>query len=343
MLPAMANQNSTGEDYDFYLQVINVPEYWLGLATAGFLMSSVTVVSNAILLFIIYKDPRQSFRTAPSFLIANLSASELLLGLGVVFPVALRDVLRYLQLPLSRAGLFKVVIYIVVSTTLFVSRSTLIAMSLTCYIAINNPMFYRARITERRIKILIASIWIVALLISFLPATNLSEKTYTLIYLHTHVSLPAIVLTLAYINVFRAFSRHKQDACASFKNSRIDKRHTLGRERNMAVTIITILALFFITCIPLYTTLHLLYLCETCQKSVMFHKINVVVSRLLFVSSSIDPFIYAWRVPKYRRALRDCCNVLKKRLTSRFTINLNVWLSFSRKSTTNNNSSSSCG
>ena len=335
-------QNST-EDYDFYLQVINVPDYWLGLATAGFAMSSVTVVSNAILLYIIYKDPRQAFRTAPSFLIANLSASELFLGLGVVFPVALKDVLRYLQLPLSRAGLLKVVIYIVVSVTQFVSRFTVIAMSLTCYIAINNPMFYRTRITERRIKILIVSIWTVALLISFLPATNLSEKTYTLIYLHTHVSLPAIVLTLAYINVFRAFSRRKQDACTSFKNSRIDKRHTLARERNMAITIITILVLFFITCIPLYTMLHLLYLCETCQKSVMFHKINVVLSRFLFVSSSIDPFIYAWRVPKYRRALRDCFEVLKKRLTSKLRINLNVGLSFSRKSTPKNNSSLSYG
>lgn len=306
-------------------------------------MSSVTVVSNAILLYIIYKDPRRSFRTAPSFLIANLSASGLFLGLGIVFPVALRDVLRYLQLPLSRSGLLKVVIYIVASTTLFVNRSTVIAISLTCYIAINNPMFYRTRITEGRIKTLIASIWTVALLISFLPATNLSEKTYTLIYLHTHVSLPAIVLTLAYINVFRAFSRRKQEACASFKNSRIDKRHTLARERSMAITIITITALFFITCIPLYTTLHLLYLCETCKKSVMFHKINVIVSRLLFVSSSIDPFIYAWRVPKYRRALSGCFNVLKKNLTSRFRINLNVGLSFSRKSKTNNNSSSSYG
>ena len=304
-------------------------------------MSAVTVVSNAILLFIIYKDPRQSFRTAPSFLIANLSASELLLGIAVVFPVALRDVLRYLQLPLSHAGLLRVIIYIVASMTLFVSRSTLIAMSLTCYIAINNPMFYRSRITEKRIKILIASIWIVALPISFLPATNLSEKTYTLVYLHTHVSLPAIVLTLAYINVFRAFSRRKQDALVSFKNSRVNKKHSLARERNMAITIIPILALFFITNIPLYATLHLLYLCETCQKSITFHKIDIVVLRLLFVSSSIHPFIYAWRVPKYRRALRDCCYVLKKNLTSRLRSKLNVGLSYSRKSTKNNISSSS--
>ena len=338
----MAKQNSTCEDYDFYLQVINVPEFWLGLATAGFAMSAVTVVSNAILLFTIYKNPRQLLRTAPSFLIANSSASELLLGVVVVFLVAMRDIYRYLQLPLSHAGLLKAFIYIVVSTTLFVSRSTLIAMSLTCYVAINNPMFYRTRITEKRIKILIASIWITALLISFLPATNISEKTYTLIYLHTHVSLPAIVITVGYINVFRAFSRRNQDARVSFKNSQIVRLHALARERNMVITIISILALFFITYIPLYTTLHLLYLCETCQKSITFHEIDVVLSRFLFISSSIDPFIYAWRVPKYRRALRDCCNILKNSLTSGFRPNLNVGLSLWNRRASNNNSSSSC-
>lgn len=341
-LPAMVQQNSTSEDYDFYLQIINVPEFWLGLALAGFALSAVIVVSNAILLFTIYKDPRQSFRTAPSFLIANLSASEFLLGILVVFLVALRDVFRYFGLPMPYAGLFKAVIYIVVSTTLFVCSATIIAMSLTCYVAINNPMVYKTRITTRRIKIAIVLIWIIALLMSFLPATNLHEKTYTLIYLHTHVSLPAILLTVTYIHVFRALSRRTQEARLSFKDSAIRMRHALARERNMAITIITVLALFFITYIPQYTTLHLLYFCETCQRSVTFHKIDVVLSRLVFISSAIDPFIYAWKVPKYRRALRDCWKLLINSLCSRFRSDLLIGgFSFSRRNTTNNGSSSS--
>lgn len=342
-LPAMVlRQNSTGEDYDFHLQVINVPEFWLGLAVAGFALSAVIVVSNAILLFTIYKDPRQSFRTAPSYLIANLSASELLLGILVVLLVALRDVFRYFGVPLPYAGLSKAIIYIVVSTTLFVCSATLIAMSVTCYVAINNPMVYKTRITTKRIKIAIALIWIVALLMSFLPATNLSEKTYTLIYLHTHVSLPAILLTFTYILVFRALSRRTQEARLSFKDSVIGMRYALARERNMVVTIVTILALFFFTYIPQYTTLHLLYFCETCQNSVTFHKIDVVLSRFVFISSALDPFIYAWRVPKYRRALRDCCKVLKNRLCSRLRSDLLLaGFSFSRRNTTNNGSSSS--
>lgn len=337
----MVEQNSTGEDYDFYLQMINIPEFWLILALVGFVMSTVAVVSHAILLFTIYKDPRQSFRTAPSLLIANLSASELLLGILVVFLVALRDIFRYLGISIPYPGIIKAVIYIVVSTTLFVCSATIIAMSLTCYVAINNPMVYKTRITTRRIKFAIALIWIVALLISFLPATNLPEKTYTLLYLHTHVTLPAILLTVTYVHVFRALSKRTQEARLSFKDSTIGRRHLLVRERNMASTIITILGLFYITYIPKYTTLHLLYFCETCQKSVTFHQIDVVLSRFLFISSAVDPSIYAWRAAKYRRALKDCLKVLKNSLCSAFRSDVFIGgLSFSRRNITNSGSSS---
>ena len=33
---------------------------------------------------------------------------------------------------------------------------------------------------------------------------------------------------------------------------------------------------------------------------------------MLSVSSSVNPFIYAWRIPKYRRALKSLKTVFKK-------------------------------
>jgi len=343
MTSVVPMMKSTGEDNDFYAEIINVPEFWSSLAVAGFTLSVMIVVSNAILLFTIYKDPRRSFRTPPSFLIANLSASEFLQGTFAVFPVALRDVYRCHGLSMPYVRVFKAVIYTVVSTTLFVSSATIIAMSVTCYIAINNPIIYKSEITTRRIKIVIALIWIIALLMSILPATNIPEKTYTLIYLHTHASIPAILLTVNYVNVFRALARRTREACHSFKESAVGMRHNLARQRNMAITIVTILAMFYITYIPQYITLHLLYFCKTCQESVTFHKIDVILSRFLFINSAVDPFIYAWRVPKYRRALRDCLKNLTNNhnLTSRFNSHKAGGFSLTRRNTNNDVSYSS--
>lgn len=302
-----ATSNFTLEDEDIYLRIISIPGFWLTLAVIGFALSAVTVISNGILILVIYKNPQRSFRSPPNFLIANLSASEFLLGIFVVYLVALRDLFRYFRVAVPYVGVFRNAIYIVLSATLLVGSTTIVALSITCYVAVNKPMMYKTRLTAERMKILISFIWIAALLISLFPATELPERMYSLVYLHTHVSLPAILLLVVYINVFRAHSRRTQEVYRSLKDSSgIRRRQIAARERSMLVVVVTIIALFFITYIPQYITHHLSHFCKGCRDSIAFHQIDIISSRFLFLSSAIDPFMYAWRIKKYRQALKNC-------------------------------------
>ena len=304
----MATHNSSDPNYDFYLTIIDDKAYWVSLAVVGFILATVIIIGNSILLFTTYKDPRRTLRTPPSFLIANLSTSDLLLGLFNVLLVALRDVYRSRLEHMPQAMVFKAIMYTVFISTNFASSYSIIAMSLTCYVAINKPMEYKTIITKRRIKIFIAVLWVISLATCVLPVLNVSEKTYTLIYLHTHASLPAILLTVIYVNVFRALSRRTRELEQGGYNSIAS--NSLERKRNMAITIIIILSLFFISYMPQYITLHLLHFCESCQASITFHKIDVALSRFLYINSAINPFVYAWRVPKYRQAFSDCLQIL---------------------------------
>ena len=237
-----------------------------------------------------------------------------MMGLFNVSLVALRDVYRSRLEYMPYAVVFKAIMYTVLSTTLFVSSYTIIAMSLTCYIAISKPMEYKSFVTKKRIKIFIAVLWMVSLTMCILPATNISEKTFTLIYLHTHGSLPAVLLTVIYVNVFRALARHSRERKLNVSDAIGNSKHVLDRERKMAFTIIIILSLFYVTYMPQYITLHLLHFCKSCQQSLTFHKVDVVLSRFLFISSAINPFVYAWRVPKYRLAFIDCLKMFGKKL-----------------------------
>ena len=307
----MINQTDPYDpNYDFYLRVINDPIFWLVLAVTEFILVTVIVTGNSFLLFTTYKDPRKSLRSPPSLLIANLSASDLLLGLFSVSLLALKDILRYKHVDTPVAGVFKVVIYIVLITTLFVTSYSIIAMSVTFHVAINKPMEYKSIITKRIIKIYIAVLWLISLLTCILPVTNVSEKTYTMIYLHTHASLPAILLTVIYVKVFRALARRTRELQLNGSDSIANSARILERKRKMTITFIIILAMFYISYMPQYITLHLLHFCTSCQQSTTFHKIDVVLSRFLFINSAINPFIYAWRVPKYRRAFIDCWRML---------------------------------
>ena len=296
--------NASDPNYDFYLMIIDDKAYWLSLAIIGFILASVIIVANFALLFTTYKDPRKSLRLLPPvLLIANLSSSDLLLELLNVFLVAVRDVYRSRLTHMPYAMVFKAIMYTALSATLFVSSYSIIALSITCYVAISKPVDYKTIITRRRLKIYIAALWLTSIAMCGLPLTHVSERTYTLIYLHTHVSLPAVLLTVIYVKVFCALVSRTRE----LRFGRYDSiaRYALERERKMTITIIIVLALFYITYIPQYVTLHLLYFCNPCQQSITFHQIDVALSRFLYINSAVNPFIYAWRISKYRRAFFD--------------------------------------
>ena len=312
--------NQTGPSvpiYDIYLSVIDDPIFWLIMAATGFILATVIIIGNSFLLFTTYKDPRKSLRSPPSLLIANLSASDLLLGLFSAFLVALRDVYRYKHIHMAVVGVFRDTVYIVTNATLCVSGYSIIAMSISCYVAINKPMDYKNIITKRRIKIYIALLWVTSISTSFLPYTNVSEKTYTMIYLHIGASLPAILLTVIYVKVFRALTRRKRDLQLNGNDPIRNSAHVLERERKMTITIIIILGLFYTSYVPHYIFLHLRLFCTSCYQSTTFRVIGEVLSRFWYINSAINPFVYAWRVPKYRQAFIDCWKmcIVKFRVT----------------------------
>jgi len=162
-------------------------------------------------------------------------------------------------------------------------------MSISCYVAINKPMDYENIITKRRIKIYIVVLWVISISTSFLPATSVSEKTYTMIYLHTYISLATILLTLVYVKVFRALERRKREPQLNGSDFLTNSAHVLERERKMTIAIIMILGLSYISYVPLYLVLHLRIFCTSCYQSTTFHMIGVVLSRFWYINSAINP------------------------------------------------------
>jgi len=311
-------QNSTyDQEPDFYLGIIDEPDFWLVLAVVGFALSTIISVANLIVMATIYRNPHKSLRTPPCLLVVNLASADFMVGLCVVSLVAFRDVYRSLQqqvpLPLS-VGVFA---SYVLCTTLFVSSATMVALSVTCFVAIDSPMQYKTKITKKKVYTFIVVIWIISALICFLPVTKVPEQTYLLIYIHTHISVPALFLMVVYAKGFRALARRRRELQLNGHASDESNKRALERERNMAVTIIIILAIFYITYLPQYIMIHLARFCDSCEiseESVTFHKVDVISSRFVFLNSALNPFVYAWRMPKYRRALDSCWKALKEKL-----------------------------
>lgn len=272
----------------------------LSSAVIMFAVSSVTVVGNLLLLLTIRRNHRRLFRTPSTFLIANLGVSDLLVGLLVGYLVVVRDTHRYMQQEVP--DVLRVLIEVFEGLTLFISGCTIIALSADRYIAVSDPMGYRSRVTKKRVKIFIIMVWISSVLLCSLPLTGLDKSIYSIVYLHTHATVPILLLTAICFKISRAMKLHRREM-EKLQDSPMNRRREMARERKMSHTVYIILILFYLTLIPAYITIHIgcwykgfnLYL-----RSV-FRLADFFSTRLLFLNSAIDPYVYAWRIPKYRQ------------------------------------------
>lgn len=306
--------------------VIKDPTFYLSLAVVGFTVATVTVSGNAALLLTIFRDTRRLLQTPPSLLIANLCISDLMVGLITGNLVALKDVYRHQNLPVPDK--LDPIIRLSLGLSLFVSSGTIIALSYDRYMVVMHPFKYKCTVTREKVKNFIVIIWIASFTICFVPVTKIPEKVLAIVFAHIHASIPAVVLTVMYVEVFRALGERKRELRDAGITSEMRSKQVLDRERKMVVTILIVLALFYVTFVPEFIALHLLHFYGPSARSLAFKKLEIVLSRFLFLNSAMNPFVYAWRLPKYRKAVFRFCSCKlfpaqksdKKRFDHRFNV-----------------------
>ena len=294
------------------------PAFFMTLAVLGFLLAAVTTVENAALLLTIFRDTRRLLQTPPSLLITSLCVSDLMVGSIAGNLVALKDVYRHQDRPVPDK--LDHVVRLVLGLTLLVSSGTIIALSYDRYVVVMHPLKYKSTVTMGRVKLFILVMWTVSLVLCFITITKIPPKMLELVYAHSHASLPIIMVTVMYIKVFRALGKRKRELIDAGITKEMRSKVVLDRERRMVLTILIILALFYLTFLPEFIALHVLHLCQSCARSPTFRKLEIIFSRFLFLNSAMNPFVYAWRLPKYRKAVLSCFACPKFRDSKRFPV-----------------------
>ena len=188
--------------------------------------------------------------------------------------------------------------------------------------AVTEPLRYSERMTARRVLIFVVLTWAITLTVpaSFYSLARQRWTVFLLIYSHTHFAVPVFVLLFAYVRIFPSLAiRRRELVRLATSISAMTLRHTLERERKMAFTTLTILILFCASFLPLYVKIQLLNFCK-CLGSVPFNKFDFITHTFLYFSSLMDPFIYAWRVPKFRRSLGMCIRLRNRNVVRPFSI-----------------------
>lgn len=298
----------------------NLSSFLLSLTITDFVLATLTICGNLLLLITILIDPLRCLRTPTTYFIANLAFSDLLIGLLIGYGNAVDEYLQYADEGERRW--IAIVINIGGGATLVSGIWTVIAVALDRYVAVTDPLHYSERVTTSRVVWYILLSWLLAMALPVpYQFAGQSWPIVLLIFSHTHFTIPVLLLLVIYFRIFRSLSRRRLGLLRLTASiSTMTLRHTLESEKKMTSTSLVILILFCASFLPFYVKIQILNFCK-CLDSKSYRKFSFVVHTFLYLSSLMDPFMYAWRVPKFRRSLRECFKIKKRNIVHPTTLN----------------------
>lgn len=276
-------------------------------AILSFIVATPAVLSNVLLLASVYRDPanrNQIWTTPVTLLVVNLSMCDLLSGIAPGYGAFYYDIAKLKGQTREKLFGVELLLNITAVVTNIVSSCTIAAMGFDRLVAVSYPLQYKARVTKAKIKVFIAVIWIYSLLFASLNLMGVSKSVFVLLYCHLHVSVPLIILPVVYWKAYSALRSH---------NNRVrhlaDGREQMdfarrNRERKIVSAFLWILVSFYVVFTPQYIAHNVLVFCPSFKKEASFKFFLYASNKFILVNCSLNPFIYAWRIPKYKRAFK---------------------------------------
>ena len=284
--------------------------FFISQAILNIVFATSALLSNVFLMITVCRNTnlnQRIWQTHATYFVVNLSICDLLAGLvpgyvGLFYNIS---ILRG-QTRESLVGLQSLIVAAAVMTNI-VSSCTIVLMSYDRWLAVSSPLHYKARVTKAKIKAAIASTWIYSLIFSSLPFLGVALSLFSLLYCHLHVSVPLIILPVLYWKTQRALRHHNnqvQDVAGDNGRRQMDEAHR-NRERKMVSAFLLILVFFYLSFCPQFIAQNVLVFYPDAINQESFSFFLYASNKFLLVNCCLNPFIYAWRIPTYRRAFRE--------------------------------------
>lgn len=277
-------------------------------------LSVLTAAANGLLLLVLYKDPLKRLRQPSTILINSLAFADFLTGV-LVDPIfsyfyfqVFKDQLRredYNWL-LKLGGT-------VSSLTMNISFLTILLLSGTQFIAITYPHRHKVLITKKRVVICVVCIWVYSILYSASLLMGIPEDISIKLGVFLNLTFIHFLVLVSYIALYVSYRRQLSSGFEAFRvnfaspsgnTNATEKLRKSQRQPVVACLLLTTCLVIFVTPVTVMWYVTLYWKPKTHDQLVKSTIANVVVDAILFVKFLIDPFIYAWRLPRFRQAIR---------------------------------------
>ena len=289
-------------------------------------LAILTIPGNFLVCLAIIKDPFRNLKTPFNYFLLSLAGTDLLMG-AIMEPVSvafhLNEALQLNVVDIEVLHMF----YVILSTA---SILTLAALTVDRYTAVASPVKYKTMITSKRAIVTSVSIWIVALGFSFVYFT-LGFIFYAFIFANTAVFITFTVIVFVHVGILKRLrerSKYWLDrrAVESTESDKQENRSNLikaQKESRAAKALMIVLLAFFASFTPACVMIYLIIFCSSCS-CLVIHWLRDLQFSLVLCNSAVNPYLYAWRFPQFKRAFYKLLHLeLRKKVQPKKKINAN--------------------
>ena len=288
-----------------WLRVDNAKTISATVSVVAMLMSPIIVLGNSLVILSVWRDPLKTLRSSPSnFILLSMAVADLLVGL-VACPLTVHwgwAIFRHEDPPFSPL--------LVNSFLINVSLGHMFLLTVDRFVALVNPLQYRVKVTNKRVSIATLTCWTYFLL--FGCAFGVLKKYYIITGTIFNLQICCFLVSILVLYVVILCRFHKYSKTRELNDhSAANRQMILQRERKLWKNITIIICAFLFCFMPWFVTQITIYVCVSCHRNLsLLMLFYTVATGLMSSNSGLNPFLYAWRLPKYRETFK---HFLKKR------------------------------
>lgn len=262
-------------------------------AAVSLVLCLITVPGNILICIAILKDPYHELCSSFNYFVLQLALSDVIVGIFtepafVVWHV--REALNY--------GVMETIW--IVHLTYFIScTASLLSLSALTLDRHLTVVSIRRKLSSRSVARISGMIWLFSLTIPFVYFAT-GFYLFVFIFANTAVIMSFVIVTFSYCRIYHKL-RVQITRWRSFCHDQVaSKAMAMEKQVTRAFNFIII---FFILClIPSCIMIYIINLCDACDCTVI-HWLRDLQFLLTLVNCSMNQFLYAWRMPHFRKAI----------------------------------------
>ena len=275
-----------------------IQPYAYYLSTFHILLSLTAILGNSLILFALRKE--SSLHPPSKVLYRCLATTDLLVGL-IVHPLAVIHWMSFIHEDWGRCRWTNHAIFIAGYALCSVSLLTMTAISVDRLLALLLGLRYRQIVTVKRIHVISTTFWIATGVVALGQSLN-----YHIIFWYgLLVTVSCLMISFAsYTKIFRALSHHRTQIQDHAQQSPSQPNAlNIALYRKAAYSTLWVQLALFVCYLPSCIVIVLYTFGKI--SATHLNVIGTVMGVLVSFNSTLNPFLYCWKISEVRQAVKQ--------------------------------------